>query len=338
MILEWGDLDARARGLSARLLDRAALRALARAAGLPALARALPADFRPSAEAEHLTPFQIERAVRAHAARQLALLARWADRRCRALAVIFEEEDLRSVRALLRGAAGSRPPDRRLAGLIPTPSLPEPALADAARAESPQAVLQRLASRGQPDAGPIVGAAAGVMPDLFLAEALLARGHARRCVEAARRGGPGLRAYAAQVVDLENAWSALLAGGFGAEVPAAEVFIEDGRALDRDRYLLAAAADDPLERRRLVAEAFAGTALAAPFTEITIPQTKLEAAVLRARIVEQRHAARVDPLGPAPLLEFALRLRAQVLDLQVVAWGVALEAPPDVMAAELVAS
>jgi vacuolar-type H+-ATPase subunit C/Vma6 len=336
VIREWGDLDARARGLSTRLLDRAALLALARAAELSALGRALPAGVRPPTAARDPTPIEIERAIRTDAARQLALLARWAGRRRQALAVVFEEEDLRSVRALLRGAAGPLPPERRLAGVIPTRSLPEPVLADAAEAESPRAALERLASWGQPDAASIIGAAVGVAPDLFRVEALLARGFAGRCVEAARRGGRGLRAYAAQVVDLENAWSALLARRFGFDVPASEVFIEGGRALDRDGFLRAAAADDLLERRRLVAEAFAGTALAAPFDELATPQTRLEAAVLRARIDEQRRAGRLDPLGPGPLLEFALRVRAQVLDVQVVAWGVALEAPPDLMAAELV--
>lgn len=337
MILEWGDLDARARGLSSRLLDRGGLLALARAASLPALGRALPADRRPSAEVENLTVIEVERAIRGHAARLLVLLARWADRRRPALSVIFEEEDLRSVRALLRGAAEFVPPERRIAGLIPTPTLPEPALADAARAESPQAALERLASWGQRDAGPAARATGGIAPDLFRVEVQLARGFARRGIEAARRGGKGLRDYAAEVVDLENSWSVLLAGGYGLEVPAAEVFIEGGRALGRDRFLTAAGTDDPIERRRLVAQAFAGTALQAPFADPATPWTKLEAAVLRARIDKQRIAGRVDPLGPAPLLEFALRLRAQVLDLRVVAWGVALAAPPDIMAAELVA-
>lgn len=337
MIREWGDLDARARGLSTRLLDRAGLLALARAPGLPALGRALPADRRPSTEVGDLTAHEIERAVRGHAARLLVLLARWADRRRPALSVVFEEEDLRSVRALLRGAAGFVPPERRLAGLIPTPTLPEPVLVDAARAESPQAVLERLASWGQRNAGLAAGAGGGIAPDLFRIEVQLARMFARRGTDAARKGGKGLRAYAAEVVDLENAWSALLAGGYGTQVPAADLFIEGGRALDRDRFLEAAGAGDPIGRRRLVARAFAGTALEPPFSDPATPSTKLEAAVLRARIEEQRIAGRVDPLGPAPLLEFALRLRAQVRDLQVVAWGVALAAPPDVMTAELVA-
>jgi hypothetical protein len=332
VIIEWGDLAARARGLSSRLLDLAAVLDLARAADVKALCAALPAALRPSAGE---TPADIERAVRGEAGRQLALLARWAGRRRHALAVIFEEEDLRSVRALLRGAAGAVPPDRRLAGLVPTPSLPEPALVDAAEAESPRAALARLAAWGRTDAEAAVPAATGVAPDLFGIESRLAQGFARRAVEAARRGGRRLRAAAAQVVDLENAWSVILADGFASEVPPGEIFLEGGRALERERFLGAAGARDPLVRRRLLAEAFAGGPLAAPFSDPATPWTRLEAAVLRARIDEQRRARRIDPLGPAPLLEFALRLRAQVRDLQAVTWGVALAAPTDLVAAEL---
>jgi len=338
MIRDWGDLDARARGLSSRLLDRAALLALARAAGLPALRAALPAGLRPAERAEDPTPIDLERAARAHAARQLALLSRWADRRRHVLAVIFEEEDLRSARALVRGAAGSLPPARRLAGLLPTTSTPEPALADAAEAPTPQAALERLAAWGRPDAEAAARAAGGIAHDLFHVESLLARGFARRIEKAARRGGRALRAAAAQAVDLENAWTALFAHGFASDVSAADLFLDGGGALDRERYLRAAGAQDPTDRRRIVAGAFAGGPLAEPFGDLATPWTKLERAVLRARIDEQRRARHLDPLGPAPLLEFALRLRGQLRDLQTVVWGVTLDASPDVVATELVAS
>jgi hypothetical protein len=182
VIREWGDLDARARGLSSRLLDREALLALARSAGLPALRAALPAGLRPPGRATDPTPIDLERTARAHAARQLAILSRWADRRRDALAVIFEEEDLRSARALVRGAAGSLPPARRLAGLLPTPTTPEPALIDAAEAPSPQAALERLAAWGRPDAEAAARTAGGIAHDLFHIESLLARGFAGRVV------------------------------------------------------------------------------------------------------------------------------------------------------------
>jgi hypothetical protein len=48
------------------------------------------------------------------------------------------------------------------------------------------------------------------------------------------------------------------------------------------------------------------------------------------------HLARRDPLGSAPLLAFALALRAQTVDLQRVIWGVALGAPAALVARELV--
>lgn len=338
MIRQWGDLDARARGLSSRLLDHRALLTLAGAAGLPSLRAAFPAGLRPAEGAEGPTPIDLERAARAHAARQLAVLSRWADRRRHALALIFEEEDLRSARAIVRGAAGSLPPARRLAGLLPTPSLPEPALVDAAEASTPQAALERLADWGRPDAEQAALAAGGITPDLFRVESLLARGFARRVEKAARRGGRALGAAAAQSVDLENAWTAFFADGFASEVAAEDLFLNGGRALDRERFLRAAEAHDPTERRRIVAGAFAGGPLGDPFGDLATPWTRLERAILRARIEEQRRARHLDPLGPAPLLEFALRLRGQLRDLQTVVWGVTLDASPDVVAADLVAS
>ena len=119
---------------------------------------------------------------------------------------------------------------------------------------------------------------------------------------------------------------------------AADLFLDGGRALDRERFLRAVAAHDPTECRRIVAGAFAGGPLADSFGDLATPWTRLERAILRARIEEQRRARLLDPLGPAPLLEFALRLRGQLRDLQTLVWGVTLDASPDVVASELVVS
>jgi hypothetical protein len=45
---------------------------------------------------------------------------------------------------------------------------------------------------------------------------------------------------------------------------------------------------------------------------------------------------RLAPLGPGPVLWFALRLRAQVVDLQRIVWGAVLSAPRADLAAALV--
>jgi hypothetical protein len=62
----------------------------------------------------------------------------------------------------------------------------------------------------------------------------------------------------------------------------------------------------------------------------------LEKTLLRWRVAAQRRLARLHPLGPALLLGWALRLRAQVMDLRTITWGVALRAPRPLLLAELV--
>jgi vacuolar-type H+-ATPase subunit C/Vma6 len=73
------------------------------------------------------------------------------------------------------------------------------------------------------------------------------------------------------------------------------------------------------------------------FTDEPKEVASLETAVLRAQLEEQNHAARMDPEGTAPLISFALGLRAEALNLRRIIWGVALEAPAALLEAEVVA-
>jgi uncharacterized protein (DUF1501 family) len=61
--------------------------------------------------------------------------------------------------------------------------------------------------------------------------------------------------------------------------------------------------------------------------------SQLERALLADRIEALGREAREDPLGPAPVLRYFLRLRAQVIALRAAIWGAALAAPPAVRAA-----
>ena len=61
-----------------------------------------------------------------------------------------------------------------------------------------------------------------------------------------------------------------------------------------------------------------------------------EAAVLRAQIAWQNKAIRVDPTGAAPVVGFAIQLRAEVQSLRGIIWGVALRAPAALIQAEMV--
>jgi len=45
---------------------------------------------------------------------------------------------------------------------------------------------------------------------------------------------------------------------------------------------------------------------------------------------------RVDPSGAAPIIGFAIELRAEVVNLRGIIWGVALQAPAALIQAEMV--
>ena len=116
-----GDINARARGLRTRLLPESELERLAHSASLPSLQRELaglgyiPADT-------PATAASMDRAIRRHSARDMALLDRWCgDDRRATQAVLFWDEDRRSVQAILRGAAQGTASEARMSGLIRLP-------------------------------------------------------------------------------------------------------------------------------------------------------------------------------------------------------------------------
>jgi vacuolar-type H+-ATPase subunit C/Vma6 len=63
---------------------------------------------------------------------------------------------------------------------------------------------------------------------------------------------------------------------------------------------------------------------------------ELEGKMLRAQIDWQNRAVRFDPSGAAPIIGFAIELRAEVVNLRSIVWGVALQAPTALIQAEMV--
>jgi vacuolar-type H+-ATPase subunit C/Vma6 len=238
--------------------------------------------------------------------------------------IVLEDEDRRSVRAILRGAAAGAASEARLAGLIPTPALPERLLEELAAKPTPKEVAALLAVWGHPFGPAAVGAASVEHPDLFRLELEIDRVFAARAVAGARRGGPVLRAFVADAIDYANAMAALVLAAGESEQPPASAFLAGGRRLDRQRFLEAVAAG-----------AGAGAKLAAAFgaDEAALLQRHagdagaLERELLALRIRRLRDLARRDPLGSAPLLLYFLRLRAEQENLRLLLWGAALGAP-----------
>ena len=331
-----GDINTRARGLRTHLLPASDLERLARATSLLALQRELSGLGYVRSDSP-ATAMSLEKAIRRHAAGQMAILDRWCmDDRRAALAVIFEDEDRRSIQAILRGAQQGTATEVRMAGLVPTTSLPERALLTLAGQPTPTDVIRMLARWGHPLGTPLVGAASGPHPSLFEIEIELQRAFARRATARAHQGGKQLVEYVEQVVDVMNTWSALL--HFVERDPAIVdmTFVEGGRWLTRDvfRKLMALETRPQLEKR--LAWELRKSALASAFRHEIEDLPHLEGAILHAQIDWQNRAVRIDPSGAAPIIGFAIELRAEVVNLRGIIWGVALRAPAALIQAEMV--
>jgi vacuolar-type H+-ATPase subunit C/Vma6 len=324
----WDDLNARARGLGTHLLGRPALETMAQARNLPAIASELESRGYFIEESARSAPAALELAARRANAARFRVLARWAGRRRETLAVLFEDEDRRSITALVRGAAQRAPAELRLSGLLPTPELPERALEELAAQPSIGSVASLLAAWRHPFAGELLEEATRSEPDLIRIETVLSRAFAARALKAARRAGRRglLCRYVQQVIDIANCWTALLlVDEKDASLP--DHWLPGGRAIRLALAQRAVATRNPGDAARLLATGFAGSSLAAVFEGPAASPGGLELAALAAQIADLRGLARNAPLSPAPLLAYALRLRAEVLDVRRLVWGVSLGAP-----------
>jgi len=331
-----GDLNTRARGLRTHLLTASDLDRLARVTSLSALQRELNTLGYARADAPASAAI-LEKAVRLHAAKKMAVLDRWCgvERRA-AFAALFEDEDRRSIQTILRGAEQGTASEVRMAGLIPTTSLSESALQTLANQPTLADVIRMLILWNHPLGIRLVGAASGPHPSLFDAEVELQRAFARRAASNARRVGPQMVEYVEQVIDVMNVWSALL--HFTERDPRIVdlSFVEGGRWLTRRTFRQLMDIDSlPGVEKRLSWE-FRKSPLATVFREDIADLAELEGSVLRAQIDWQNRSLRVDPSGASAVIGFALELRAEVLDLRRIIWGVSLRAPAALIQADMV--
>jgi vacuolar-type H+-ATPase subunit C/Vma6 len=335
----WDDLNARAHGLSTHLLGRAALEHLARSHDLPTIAAELERRGYRIEEGARASATGLELAARRAVAERVRILEGWSGWRRDALAIVFEDEDRRSIASLLRGAVQHAPPELRLSGLLPTPLLPERALEELSRQPSVGAIAALLTAWRHPLAAALVPETGGAEPDLLGNDVALNRAFTQRALRNARRAGDRglLTRYVRRTIDIENAFT-VLALSDEKPVRLPQYWVAGGRDLTPDTAERAVTAANPSAAGRLLAEAFHGTRLAKVFARPAEYPEGLEAAVLRVLIEELRSAARADPLSPAFFLGYALRLRAEVLDIRRIIWGVALRAPAATLAEGLVST
>lgn len=333
----WDDLNARVRGLGTRLMPRPTLERLAATIGVDALAEELRAQALIALEPSQARIIErLEIGVRRRAAGMLGVLSRWAGERRRRLAVVFEDEDRRSLRRVVRGAVQGAPHTARVAGAIPTAALPERALTELAQLDSIGAIAGLLAVWRHPYADVIAASAATPRPDLFALDVALSRLYAARALRQARRCGRELQAFVRQVVDLENVWSALLLSYQGGDIDPDQAFIEGGEVLRSETFRRAVASGSIAAAAGSLRPGFRGTPMDEELGRDPVDVTRLEAAVLATQLRAHLRAARRRPLGTAPILSFVLRLRGEVMDLQRVIAGVTLGAPPTVLTSAFV--
>ena len=335
MPARWEALNARARGLGTHLLPHGTLAALAATPDLAALVVLLEAAGIAIPREEGLTAHAIELGIRRAAAGELRRLAGWFGDQGGAPGLIFDDEDRRSLRSMIRGAVAGAAAEARLAGLIPTPQLPERALAELARQPRVADVAALLVAWNHPLGSALLPAAAATEPDLLRLELEVDRWFAGRAHAAARHGGSAFRRYVEQSIDLDNARAALLLAASDSELPADSFFLPGGRHLSRTAFHDAAGAGSLAAAARHLAAPLAAHGIGELVLRHAGDIARLDEALLRARVRAHRQEARREPLGAAPVLAYALRLRSQVAALRRLVWGTELGVPPAVRAAAL---
>lgn len=325
MTRRWDAINARARGLQVHLCAAHDFERLAAAPDLPALADALRAAGFPVTDADRFSPSALELAVRRRAGTQLSVLSRWAGPRLDALALLFDDEERLSIRAMLRGAAAGAPASERLAGTLPTRALPERALEELARQPGPRAVVALLSAWRHPAAPSLVAALGSGEADLYRLELALGRHYAARATRLAR--GRSLREFARETIDVDNALAALALAERPADVTPKDVFLPDGNRVTIGAFEEAIATRTAAGAAHRLARALGPSPLAHALERSGGDVGVAHSALLRARLAAQRQAARREPLGPAPLLAFVLGLRTEVGELRQLIWGTALGAP-----------
>lgn len=337
MTPRWDDVNARARGLGARLLTGPQLRLVAEARDPTDLAGRLARHgYSLDGAGWSATIATLDRAVGRVAGDRLTLLARRLGPRRRRVRGLFEAGDRDALRAMVRGIAHGAAPEVILGGITPTFTLPERTLDVLARVPSLELLGRRLEQLGHPYHAVFrrepPSPAEPDNPVLRL-ELGLRRCYAERTREGARRGGKTARRLAAEVVDQENLATLLLADAWGVELAPESLFVKGGQILFRERFMAIASQADLSARRVSLARAFRQTTSGAVLADPGLSLAGIELGLRRARLRAARQAARTDPLGVAVLAWTVLRIEAEAHNLRRILHGLALDAPPATTAA-----
>jgi vacuolar-type H+-ATPase subunit C/Vma6 len=320
----WEDVITRVRGLSSRLLGRPALVRLARSPDLRALVSgwagtpyaAVPDDAVDDAA-------RLERTTRRVAAQHLEVITDWCGPRVTLLAPLFEDEDRRNLRAVTRAVAAGTPVEQRTAGLLATPALPLALLDELARQARLRDVAALLSLSGNAYGRVMMPEASRAHPDLFLLQLAVDQEYFRRAKDMGDRAGDEMRWYIRLQIDAENVMSAFATAARAVERQSHDLFVEGGSISRSDYERLCTS--EPAEARVHIQRIVAATPLA-PLAALE-RKHDIESDLLAATITALKRTIRVAPLSLGVVLDYVLRLRAEVHDLARIVWGVSLDVP-----------
>jgi vacuolar-type H+-ATPase subunit C/Vma6 len=243
------------------------------------------------------------------------------------LDVFAADQDRRNLRALLRGAVQGAPSEARLAALVPTPLLPQRALGELARHPSAADVARQLVRLPYPDASRLLPIVAKRHPDLLALDRALLLAFAERTTRVAARADDTLREFVRTVIDAGNVQNALLIAGAPRDLDPEDNFVAGGRWLSAIAFMSAANAGSPERALTRLAAALARSPLGAMLPVVATDIAHMDRAFLVAVLQRLARAARLEPLGTAPVLRVLLLIAAQSRDLRTLTWGAALGSP-----------
>lgn len=315
----WVDVDVRVRGLAKCLPADRQFAALGRAHDLKDLCARLGALglVRPGVAAAGAR--ELDWLLHRRAGAMLRLLSRWSGQRAALLAPIFDDEDCRSVSALLDGIAAGTPLGAHWSVLVSTPALPVRALAELAETRDARCLAARLADLEHPYGEAMLDEARLHFADVFRLKAAAVRAFAARARRASLRSGRAMRTFVERAIDAANVRAALSAADRGAHHATDSLFVEGGHLVPREAFLETLALASRREAAMMLLPFLRDSPLEALVGNDPLPEDRL----LRALIREQRDIARLDPLGPAPIIEFVLRIRLTLHVLRRVLTSVA---------------
>ncbi len=235
----------------------------------------------------------------------------------------FDEEDRRSLRALVRGVFTGQSPELRQRGLLPTPALPLRALEQLARAGDISTITAALVAWRHPFGPVLADEARRPHPQLLQLEMGLARVFAARARAVADAGDGPMALFVERTWIFEPRRRAG-AGGERHRSRREHVLRRRRPLIAVDDSVFAAKCKSAIELAARLAARVEGT----PLEPALDPTRRGRAdALLDAQVSEFQRAALRAPLSSAPVILFLLLQRRELRAVQRILWNLALGVP-----------